>query len=90
MAGEKGPDAMIVCVPARDPRGPAVTALQQVPEGLLSEIRRFPGICEDLGPGRETSVRGFEGREAAWAELTASRERLTVRTEAPAGAGART
>jgi inorganic pyrophosphatase len=57
---------------------------------LLNEIRRFPGICKDLESGKETSVRGYEGREAALAELTASRERLKVRAEALTGAGAAT
>jgi hypothetical protein len=45
---------------------------------------------EDLESGKETSVRGYEGGEAAPAELTASRERLKVRAEALTGAGAAT
>lgn len=90
MAGETGPDVTVACVPARSPGWHAVIALRQVPGGLLSEIRPFPGICNDLQSGKETSVRGYEGREAASAELTTSRERLKVRAEVLIDAGAAT
>ena len=88
MAGQKGLDVTVACVPARSPGWHAVVALRQVPRGLLSEIRRFPGICKDLQSGRGTSVRAYEGRGAASAELTASRERLRVRAEVLIDAGA--
>jgi inorganic pyrophosphatase len=90
MAAEIGPDVTVARVPARSLGWHAVIALRQAPGGLLSEIRRFPGICTDLESGKETSVRGFEGREAALAELTASRERLKVGAEVPIDAGVAT
>lgn len=90
MAGEKGPDVAVACVPARSPGWHAVIALRQVLGGLLGEFRRFPGICKDLQSGKEISVRGYEGREAASAELRASRERLKVRAEVRIDAGAAT
>lgn len=46
--------------------------------------------CKDLESGKETSVRGYEGRQAALAECTASRERHKFRAEALTGAGSAT
>ena len=46
--------------------------------------------CKDLESGRETSVRAYEGRQAALAECTASRERHKVGAEVLIDAGAAT
>jgi inorganic pyrophosphatase len=40
------------------------------------EIGHFFEIYKDPEPGKETSVRGFEGRKAALGEIQASRERF--------------
>jgi inorganic pyrophosphatase len=76
MADEKGPDAKIICVPARDPRWHAVSDLEQIPELLRDEVGHFLEIYKALEPGKDTSVRGFEGRKAALGEIQASRERF--------------
>ena len=46
--------------------------------------------CKDLESGKETSVRGYEGREVGSGGVTASRERHKVRAEALTGAGSAT
>ncbi len=38
----------------------------------------FPGSCQDLVPGKETSAHGYEGHEAAAAGLLACPERPKV------------
>lgn len=78
MADEKGPAAKIVCVPSHEPRWNAVADLHQLPDGLSHEIRHFFGIYEDLEPGNETSVTGYEGRKAALVEIDASRAPLRL------------
>ena len=40
--------------------------------------RHFPGRCEDLEPGKETSAHGNESHEAAPADLLASPGRPEV------------
>ena len=76
MSDEKGPDAKILCVPSHEPRWSEVSDLEQVPKDLLNEIRHFFDVYKDLEPGKQTSVKGYEGREAAWAELEESRQRF--------------
>lgn len=78
MADEKGPDAKIICVPSHEPRWHAVADLDQLPDGLSDEIRHFFDIYKDLEPGKETSVKGYEGRKAALVEIEASRERFRL------------
>jgi inorganic pyrophosphatase len=39
-------------------------------------IRHFFDIYKDLEPGKQTSVKGYEGREPAWFEIVASRQRV--------------
>jgi inorganic pyrophosphatase len=76
MSDENGPDAKLICVPAHDPRWQDITDLAQLPAGLADEIRHFFDIYKDLEPGKETSVDGYEGAKAAWAELQTARERF--------------
>lgn len=78
MADEKGPDAKIICVPSPEPRWHAVADLDQLPAGLSDEIQHFFEIYKDLEPGKQTSVKGYEGRKAALAEIQASRERFRL------------
>jgi len=78
MADEMGPDAEVICVPPHEPRWHAVADLDQLPDGLSDEIRHFFDIYNDLEPGKETSVKGYEGRKAALAEIEASRERFRL------------
>jgi len=74
MADEHGPDAKIICVPSHEPRWQAVADLDQ----LSDEIRHFFEIYKDLEPGKETSVKGYEGRVAALVEIEPSRERFLL------------
>lgn len=76
MADENGPDAKIICVPSHEQRWQGVCDLDQLPQGLSDEIRHFFDIYKDLEPGKQTSVQGFDGRQAALAEVQASRERF--------------
>jgi inorganic pyrophosphatase len=76
MADEKGPDAKLICVPAHEPRWHDVSDIDLLPEGLREEIRHFFDIYKDLEPGKETSVKGYEGHKAALVELEAARERF--------------
>jgi inorganic pyrophosphatase len=76
MADEKGPDAKIIFVPTHEPRWHAVAYFDQLPGGLSDEIRHFFDVHEDPEPYKETSVKGYEGRRAALAEIEASCERF--------------
>ncbi len=75
MSDEKGPDAKIICVPVDDPRSGRVTDLADLPSHLLDEIAHFFEVYKMLEPDKESSTRGYEGREAAWREIEAARDR---------------
>jgi inorganic pyrophosphatase len=75
MSDEKGPDAKIICVPVDDPRQGRVHDLADLPSHLLDEIAHFFEVYKMLEPGKESSTRGYEGREAAWGEIEAARAR---------------
>jgi inorganic pyrophosphatase len=77
MSDEKGPDAKIICVPV-DPRSGQVHDLADLPQHLLDEIALFFEVYKTLEPGKESSTRGYEGREAAWGEINAARARATA------------
>jgi inorganic pyrophosphatase len=75
MSDEKGPDAKIICVPVDDPRSGRVTDLADLPDHLLREIEHFFEVYKMLEPDKESSTRGYEGRDAAWQEIEAARAR---------------
>lgn len=76
MEDEKGPDAKIICVPLGDPRWDHVQDLADMPVHLRSEIHHFFDVYKTLEPGKSTSTKGFEDREAALGEIAAARARL--------------
>ena len=76
MEDEKGPDAKIICVPRGDPRWASVRDLDDVPTHFRQEIHHFFDVYKTLEPGKSTSTTGFEGRDAAFGEIAASRARL--------------
>ncbi|MDQ3946433.1 MAG: inorganic diphosphatase [Actinomycetota bacterium] len=78
MSDEKGPDAKIICVPVDDPRSGRVHDLADLPKHLLDEIAHFFEVYKMLEPGKESSTRGYEGREAAWGEIEAARTRAKL------------
>ncbi len=75
MSDEKGPDEKVLCVPAHDPRYEAFQDIEDVPAFDLLEITHFFEVYKDLEPGKSVEGSHWEGRDAAYAEITASRER---------------
>jgi len=76
MSDEAGPDAKLITVVARDPVWDGASDLEDLPVHLLEEIAHFFSIYKDLEPGKRTDTRGYEGRQAALAELEECRRRL--------------
>lgn len=76
MTDEHGPDAKIICVPSHEPRWDNVSDLDHLVPSLRDEIEHFFAIYKDLEPGKSTSTKGYEGRDAALEEVRRSRERF--------------
>ncbi|HEU5308657.1 MAG TPA: inorganic diphosphatase [Acidimicrobiia bacterium] len=76
MEDEKGPDAKILCVPSHDPTYDAVDDIADIPQRLLDEIEHFFDVYKMLEPHKNSKTRGYEGRDAAYAEIEASRLRF--------------
>jgi inorganic pyrophosphatase len=77
MTDEHGADAKIICVPSGEPRWQGVFDLADLPPGLSAEIHQFFDTYKELEPGKSTSTKGYEGREAALVEIERSKERFT-------------
>jgi inorganic pyrophosphatase len=77
MTDDKGPDAKVLCVPAHDARWESVEDLDGLPAFLTDEIGHFFDVYKELEPGKGTHVRGWEGVDAAWAEIDSCRARFT-------------
>jgi inorganic pyrophosphatase len=75
MSDDKGPDAKILCVPAGDPRWSHVDDVSELPGNLASEIEHFFEVYKALEPDKHSDVRGWEGVDAAVAEIEACRAR---------------
>jgi inorganic pyrophosphatase len=75
MRDEEGTDAKLLCVLSRDQRWEHVQELTDLPEHQLLEIRHFFEIYKDLEPGKMTEPGGWQGREAAEAEIDLGRKR---------------
>jgi inorganic pyrophosphatase len=75
---DMGPDAKIICVPSGDARWEHVTDIDGLPAHLTSEISHFFEVYKALEPNKHSSVRGWEGAEAAWAEIESCRARFTA------------
>ena len=76
MEDEKGPDAKILCVPSHDPAWAQVVDIADLPKRLLDEIEHFFDVYKMLEPEKNSTTRGYEGRDAAYAEIEASRLRF--------------
>ncbi len=72
MRDEKGPDDKIIAVPAADPRFAHVTELEHVSEHWQREIETFFMTYKTL-EDRTVETGGWEGREAAWELIEATR-----------------
>ena len=75
MEDEAGRDAKVLCVPATDPRWSGMLDREDLPSHLLDEIGHFFETYKALEPNKGTETRGWEGRDAALAEIEASRAR---------------
>lgn len=77
MTDEAGPDAKILCVPDHDERWDNLRDLGDLDRmHILDEIGHFFETYKALEPNKGTEVRGWEGRDAALAEIEASRARF--------------
>ncbi|GAA4862119.1 inorganic diphosphatase [Saccharopolyspora rosea] len=65
MRDQSGPDAKLLCVPARDPRQEHVASLADLPGHLVDEIGHFFAVYKEIEPGKCTEVRGWQDRESA-------------------------
>ena len=75
MTDEKGPDAKILAVRAGDPRWDGLDDLNDAPAHLLAEISHFFEVYKALEPAKSTDVGRWDGRQAAWTEVAAARQR---------------
>ena len=75
MSDEKGPDAKVLCVPARDPRWDHIADLEDLLPHLREEITHFFEIYKALEPNKDTEVRNWEGSAAAEKEIAAAMQR---------------
>jgi inorganic pyrophosphatase len=78
MTDEKGPDAKILTVPARDPRYGGLQDLNDVPEHVTAEIGHFFDIYKELERDKSTDVRGWQDRVAAEKVIEESVARFTA------------
>jgi inorganic pyrophosphatase len=76
MEDEKGGDAKIICAPQPDPDLANASDLDDIPSHMRAEIKHFFTVYKDLEPGKSSSTRDYEGRDAAWTEIRAARDRL--------------
>jgi len=76
MQDEAGPDAKVLCVPHADPRSEGIRDLDDIKPHLLSEIGHFFEVYKALEPHKHTSVRDWDGVDAAWQEIADSRRRF--------------
>jgi inorganic pyrophosphatase len=75
MRDEAGPDDKILCVPAHDPRYEDTQDIDDFPHFDRMEITHFFQVYRDLEPGKSVEGSHWEGRDDAYAEIDASRER---------------
>lgn len=79
MSDEHGPDEKVLCVPAKDPRYADVRDVDDVSPYALREIAHFFDVYKDLEPGAHVSGSHWAGRQDAYAEIEASRDRAADR-----------
>jgi inorganic pyrophosphatase len=72
MSDEKGDDAKVLCVPARDDRWDGVHDLDDVDHHLRAEVEHFFEFYKKIEPGKLTETRGWEGAAAAEAAIVAA------------------
>ena len=75
MTDEKGPDDKVICVPAGDPRYDPIQDLDDIPDYERQMIKHFFEVYKALEPGKRVESADWVGRDAAEAEIDASRRR---------------
>jgi inorganic pyrophosphatase len=76
MLDEAGPDAKILCAVDGDPRWDGVRDMEDLDLHLVEEITHFFDAYKTLEPNKHTETRGWEGSEAALAEIEAAQIRF--------------
>jgi inorganic pyrophosphatase len=76
MEDEAGGDAKVLCVPSHDPRFKNYVDIEDLPEHKLDEVGNIFETNKMLEPKKETTVRGWEGRQAAEKEIADAFKRL--------------
>jgi inorganic pyrophosphatase len=76
MTDEKGEDAKLICVPTYDPAWKSANDITDVPQATLDRIKHFFTVYKDLDEGKWVKVENWANREAAVAELEASKVRF--------------
>jgi inorganic pyrophosphatase len=89
MTDEKGPDAKILTVPARDPRYAGYADLGDVPGHVTAEIGHFFDVYKELERDKGTDVRGWQDRAAAERVIEEAVARSAAASAARAAAAAR-
>ncbi len=79
MRDEAGEDAKIICVPPREPRWQGIQDLADLQPELVAEIQHFFEVYKALEPGKESSMNGLAGREAAWREIESARANYSTK-----------
>jgi inorganic pyrophosphatase len=75
MSDERGPDEKVLCVPAHDPRYAAVEDIDDVSEYDRLEMTHFFEVYKELEPAKSVAGSHWEGRDATYGEIAASRAR---------------
>jgi inorganic pyrophosphatase len=76
MEDENGKDEKLLCVPTYDPSWKSASDIGDVSKAVLDRISHFFTVYKDLDEGKWMKVEDWVGREAALAELEASRVRF--------------
>lgn len=82
MRDEQGPDQKVLCVPAHDPRYADQQDIGDIPGFDRLEITHFFEVYKDLEPGKSVEGSHWEGRDAAYEEIEASRARAAASEDA--------
>ncbi len=78
MRDENGSDDKVLCVPATDPRVEHLRNIDHVPAFDRLEIQHFFEVYKALEPGKVVDIEAWVGRDAAEAEIIATRERFAA------------
>jgi inorganic pyrophosphatase len=79
MSDDHGVDDKIICVPCNDPNWNTVTALEELPDSLRTEIQHFFSIYKQP-EGKEVEVDGWYSRDEALKTIDEAYDRARERT----------